>query len=117
MIQYNKKNNFDQKFYKIILKIEKNIDLFLKIFKLKNVDYENKNNLMKIKFFKKKQKIIISKQSFLKQIWIATSKNGYHFKYFKKKNKWICIRSKYELSELLKKIFFKYTKKNFFINI
>ena len=42
-------------------------------------------------FFRNKSVIIINKQEFLKQIWLATKLNAYHFDY--KVDQWICNRS------------------------
>ncbi|WP_343183536.1 iron donor protein CyaY [Buchnera aphidicola] len=91
---------------KIILILEKFLDNYSgKI----DIDYESHSNIMKISICFKNE-IIISKQEFLKQIWIATKYKGYHFEYYKKK--WFCKRNKCELFDFLKNFFKKKIGKN-----
>ncbi|MCW5196730.1 iron donor protein CyaY [Buchnera aphidicola (Pemphigus obesinymphae)] len=49
--------------------------------------------------FDNKSKIIINRQESLRQIWLATKKNGYHFEY--KEKKWICNKSKKNFWDIL----------------
>lgn len=49
--------------------------------------------------FNNKSKIIINRQESLRQIWLATKKNGYHFEY--KEKKWICNKSKKNFWDIL----------------
>ncbi|WP_343128595.1 iron donor protein CyaY [Buchnera aphidicola (Kurisakia onigurumii)] len=95
-----KKNNFNKLFLEITLKIEKIIDDYSGN---KNLDYEMNQNIFTI--FINEKKIIINKQEYLQQIWMATTKQGYHFAL--KKKKWICIRNNINIWVLLKKIFKK----------
>ncbi|QCI21292.1 iron donor protein CyaY [Buchnera aphidicola (Hyperomyzus lactucae)] len=84
-----KKNN--ENFYTLVnhlfLKIEDNLNLYDNEI---DIDYEIQDYVMTITF-SKKSVIIINKQESLKQIWLATTLNGYHFNY--KENKWICNRT------------------------
>ncbi|CAL4324904.1 iron donor protein CyaY [Buchnera aphidicola] len=101
------KKKFHQLVDKTIEKIEKYLDNYQG--KL-DIDYEKSGNTTKINI-KSKNEIIITRQEFLQQIWIATQYKGYYFKY--KNNKWIC-QKKYELFDFLKKFFLKKTKENIF---
>ena len=81
-----------------------NIENYLDTLDYENdIDYEIHQQIMTISF-SKKNKIIISKQEYLKQIWIATKKNGYHFTY--QSNNWICNRSKRHFWEILEEAFY-----------
>lgn len=87
-INLNKKNN---NFYNLInelfLKIEDNLNLYLDKF---DIDYEIQDYVITITF-PNKSIIIVNKQEFLQQVWLATKINAYHFSY--KNNEWICNRS------------------------
>ncbi|CAL4324912.1 Iron-sulfur cluster assembly protein CyaY [Buchnera aphidicola (Periphyllus testudinaceus)] len=95
---------------KIIYKLEKSLDNYSGNI---DIDYESYNNIMKIQI-NLKNEIIISRQEFLKQIWIATKYKGYHFQYYK--NKWFCKRNKCEIFSFLKNFFKKKTGTNILKN-
>lgn len=80
------------KYYKLLdhlfLKIEDNLNLYSNDVE---IDYEIQNYVITITFINKSL-IIINKQELLRQVWLATSKNGYHFNY--KDHQWICNRTK-----------------------
>lgn len=87
---------------KIFLKIEKYLDNYNgKI----DMDYESNFQIIQISIQCKKE-IIISKQEFLKQIWIATKYKGYYFEYIN--NQWFCRRNKCEIFQFIKNMFKKY---------
>ncbi|CAL4324891.1 iron donor protein CyaY [Buchnera aphidicola] len=103
-----KKKTFHMLVDKTISKIEKYLDEYNG--KL-DLDYENNGKITKINF-ESKNEIIITRQEFLKQIWVATKSQGYYFKY--KNNKWICRKKKHELFEFIKKYLFKKTQEKYF---
>ncbi|VFP81286.1 Iron-sulfur cluster assembly protein CyaY [Buchnera aphidicola (Cinara kochiana kochiana)] len=74
-----------------------------------NVDYFLFDNMMNITFNNEK-KIIITSQVYLHQLWIATSTQGYHLIY--NNFTWICIRTKKNIDNILKKEFFIQTNCN-----
>ncbi|CAL4044095.1 iron donor protein CyaY [Buchnera aphidicola] len=67
-----------------------------------DIDYEIQYHTMTITFYNK-NKIIINRQESLKQIWLATKQNGYHFKY--KKKEWICDKYKDNIWNILTNTF------------
>ncbi|MCW5197434.1 iron donor protein CyaY [Buchnera aphidicola] len=84
---------------KTFLKIEKYLDNYNG--KL-DIDYESNSQIIQISIEFKKE-IIISKQEFLKQIWIATKYKGYYFEYINKK--WFCKRNQCEIFQFINTIF------------
>ncbi|VFP77969.1 iron donor protein CyaY [Buchnera aphidicola] len=90
---------FHKKIKKTLLRIE---EILSKNNKKIDIDYLLLDNMLEITFFNNK-KIIITSQIFLKQLWIATSSQGYHLLY--KKRTWICIRSNQTINKILKKEF------------
>ncbi|QCI27379.1 iron donor protein CyaY [Buchnera aphidicola] len=93
-------SNFNIIYNKILFNIENYLDNF----NSKNdIDYENNYQMMIISF-SKTNKIIISKQESLKQIWLATRDNGYHFNY--QNSNWICNRSKRNFWSILEESFY-----------
>jgi iron donor protein CyaY len=103
-----KKKKFHQLVDNVIFKIEQCLDNYKG--KL-DIDYENNGKILKINL-QSKNIIILTRQEFLKQIWIATEKKGYYFEL--KKNHWICKKNKYEIFFFLKKYFIKYIKEDIF---
>lgn len=55
-----------------------------------DIDYETNGNVITISF-PNGSKIIVNTQEPLYQVWLATSKQGYHFDYHDQQ--WICNRS------------------------
>ncbi|QFQ32735.1 iron donor protein CyaY [Buchnera aphidicola (Aphis fabae)] len=108
----NRKNNFYKLVNELFLKIEDNLNLYIdKI----DFDYEIQDYMMTITF-SNKSVIIINKQEFLKQVWLATKLNAYHFNYHV--DKWICNRSKKSFWEIFQKSFSIQSNKNLiFYNI
>ncbi|XBC40752.1 MAG: iron donor protein CyaY [Buchnera aphidicola (Nurudea yanoniella)] len=84
---------------KLFLLVEKNIERCCTNL---DVDCEIHHNMIVITF-ENKSKIIINQKENIHQIWLATKKFGYHFKY--KKNKWICIRTKQTFWKILEQSF------------
>ncbi|QCI16804.1 iron donor protein CyaY [Buchnera aphidicola (Aphis craccivora)] len=95
----NQKNNFYKLVNELFLKIEDNLNLYIdKI----DFDYEIQDYMITITF-SNKSVIIINKQEFLQQIWLATKLNAYHFNYHV--NKWVCNRSNKSFWEIFQKSF------------
>ncbi|MGI4816447.1 MAG: iron donor protein CyaY [Janthinobacterium lividum] len=94
---------FYKKIKKTLLRIE---EILNKNNKNIDIDYLLLDNMLEITFFNNK-KIIITSQIFLKQLWIATSSQGYHLLY--KKRTWICMRSNKTIHKILKKEFLMQT--------
>ncbi|VFP88820.1 Iron-sulfur cluster assembly protein CyaY [Buchnera aphidicola (Cinara piceae)] len=104
--------SFHQKFKKTLLIIENIINKYEEKIDL---DYIFSENMITI-IFKNKNKIIINSQEYLKQLWIATSNQGYHLIF--KKNTWKCIRTNQKIKYILEKEFFNQTKnKIYFSNL
>lgn len=55
-----------------------------------DIDYETNGNVITISF-PNSSKIIVNTQEPLYQVWLATSKQGYHFDYID--DQWICSRT------------------------
>ncbi|QCI17958.1 iron donor protein CyaY [Buchnera aphidicola (Acyrthosiphon lactucae)] len=92
-------NNFYLLVNDLFLKIEDNLNLYDdKI----DFDYEIQDYVMTITF-ENKNVIIINKQELLKQIWLATTINGYHFNY--KNDQWICNRTNKNFWEIFENSF------------
>ncbi|WP_348769429.1 iron donor protein CyaY [Buchnera aphidicola] len=98
-IIFNQKNNFYKLIDELFLKIEDNLNLYIdKI----DFDYEIQNYMITITF-SNKSVIIINKQEFLQQIWLASKLNAYHFNYCS--GKWICNRSNKNFWTIFQKSF------------
>ncbi|WP_343190305.1 iron donor protein CyaY [Buchnera aphidicola (Mollitrichosiphum nigrofasciatum)] len=67
-------------------------------------DFEINNNIMSITF-KSKNKILLTRQESIRQLWLATNRKGYHFKY--ENNTWLCIKSCKKINTILKNLFLK----------
>ncbi|VFP79382.1 iron donor protein CyaY [Buchnera aphidicola] len=96
--------SFNKKFKKTLLIIENIIN---KNEEKIDIDYIFSENMINITF-KNKKKIIINSQEYLKQLWIATSNQGYHLTF--NKNTWKCIRTKKKIANILEKEFLNQTK-------
>ncbi|QCI26972.1 iron donor protein CyaY [Buchnera aphidicola (Thelaxes californica)] len=92
-----KQKDFLNLYSKIILKIELQLDNYIG---KKNLDYDNNYDTFSI-FIENKKIIVLNKRENLKQIWMATTKTGYHFSFIK--GIWICIRNKVEFWYILNK--------------
>lgn len=101
-IKKNKISKFHNLANKAFLKIEKYLDNYNG--KL-DIDYESNFQIIKISI-NLKNEIIINKQEFLKQIWVATKYKGYYFEYIN--FQWFCKRNQCELFKLINSIFKKY---------
>ncbi|ANZ22763.1 iron donor protein CyaY [Buchnera aphidicola (Diuraphis noxia)] len=106
----NKKNNFYVLLNDLFLKIEDILNLYENEI---DIDYEIQDYVMTITF-SNKSLIIINKQESLKQIWLATKINGYHFNY--KENKWICNRTKKNFWEIFENAFSIQSNKKIIFN-
>ncbi|AAM68105.1 iron donor protein CyaY [Buchnera aphidicola] len=90
-------NNFYRLVDDLFLKIEDNLNFYDdKI----DIDYEVQDYVMTITFLNKSI-IVVNKQESLRQIWLATKFNAYHFNY--KIDKWICNRSNKDFWEIFEK--------------
>jgi CyaY protein len=93
-IDLNTKNNFYNLVDDLFVKIENNLNIYDdKI----DIDYDIQDYVITITF-SDKSVIIINKQEFLNQIWLATKFNAYHFNY--EADKWVCNRSKKNFWEI-----------------
>ncbi|QCI26179.1 iron donor protein CyaY [Buchnera aphidicola] len=97
---YIKNIQFHNLYNTVLLNIENYLDHFNS---QHDIDYEVNHQIMTI-LFENQSKIIITKQEVLKQIWLATKKNGYHFSYQNKN--WICNRSQENFWHILEKSFY-----------
>ncbi|QCI22408.1 iron donor protein CyaY [Buchnera aphidicola] len=104
----NEKNNFFTLVNNLFQKIEDTLNLYENEI---DIDYEVQDYVMTINF-SNKSVIIINKQEVLKQIWLATKVNGYHFNY--NKNEWICNRSNKNFWEIFEHAFFMQSNKKIF---
>ncbi|QCI24082.1 iron donor protein CyaY [Buchnera aphidicola (Macrosiphoniella sanborni)] len=93
------KKNFYILVNNLFLEVEDNLKLYENDIDL---DYTIQDYVMTISF-SKKNLIIINKQESLKQIWLATRLNGYHFNY--ENNQWICNRSNKNFWEIFEHAF------------
>ena len=84
---YDQKNYFYKLVDKLFLKIEDNLNLYINKV---DFDYEIQDYMMTITF-SNKSVIIVNKQEFLQQVWLATKINAYHFNY--NSGQWTCNRS------------------------
>ncbi|QIQ42142.1 MAG: iron donor protein CyaY [Buchnera aphidicola (Microlophium carnosum)] len=99
-------NNFYILVNDLFLKIEDNLNLYNDEI---DIDYEIQDYVITITF-ENKSLIVINKQELLKQIWLATTTNGYHFNY--KKNQWICNRSNKNFWDIFEKACSMQSNKN-----
>lgn len=95
----HRRNNFYKLLNELFLKIEDNLNLYINKI---DFDYEIQDYVITITFLNKSI-IIINKQEFLQQVWLATKLNAYHFNY--NVDKWICTRSKKNFWEIFQKSF------------
>jgi CyaY protein len=54
-----------------------------------DIDYETSGGILNLTFANG-SKIIINRQTPLKQIWLATQQGGFHFDYNAASDKWLC---------------------------
>ncbi|AEO08351.1 iron donor protein CyaY [Buchnera aphidicola] len=96
-------------FYILVNKLFCQIEDKLKLYENKiDLDYIIQDYVMTISF-SKKNLIIINKQEILRQIWLATTLNGYHFNYIN--NQWICNRTNKNFWEIFENAFLIQSKK------
>ncbi|QCI17383.1 iron donor protein CyaY [Buchnera aphidicola (Aphis helianthi)] len=95
----NQINNYYKLIDELFFKIEDNLNLYINKI---DFDYEIQNYVMTITF-SNKSLIIINKQEFLQQVWLATKLNAYHFSY--NIDKWICNRSNKNFWKIFQKSF------------
>ncbi|ABJ90831.1 iron donor protein CyaY [Buchnera aphidicola] len=96
---------FNHVFKKTLSIIDNELNRFVQYV---DIDYIYQNNMINI-IFENKKRIIINAQEYLNQLWMGTSKQGYHFIF--KKKQWICIKTKKKFRDILKKEFLKQTNK------
>lgn len=96
MNEFNYQDQVDQLFTKTENFLDKAIE------EDKDIDYEKAGNLLTISF-PNRTKIIMNTQAPLKQIWLATKAQGYHFDF--KGTNWICDRTQQDFESLFKTAF------------
>ncbi|XRX42630.1 MAG: iron donor protein CyaY [Buchnera aphidicola (Eriosoma harunire)] len=88
-------NQFNQLVNNIMLKIE---NFFYSNPDYHEIDCEINYNMLIIEF-QNKNKIIINKQEYIQEIWLATKNNGYHFKFFN--HCWLCKKNNMDFWNIL----------------
>ncbi|CAL4043974.1 Iron-sulfur cluster assembly protein CyaY [Buchnera aphidicola (Tetraneura ulmi)] len=81
-----------------------------------DIDYQYNNEVFTITF-KNKNFILINKQSSLKEIWLATEINGYHFQFNSISHSWICKKTKKNFWRIIEKQFLNKCNENIFKEI
>jgi CyaY protein len=67
------------------------------------IDYESANDMLTLSF-DSGSVAIISRQSAIKQLWLAARSGGFHFDYDEAKQAWICTVNGQTLAEMLSAI-------------
>lgn len=67
------------------------------------IDYESANDMLTLTF-KTGSVAIISRQSAIKQLWLAARSGGFHFDFDAKAGEWICTLNGQTLPEMLSEI-------------
>lgn len=68
-----------------------------------DVDMDNANGVLTIEFENGSQ-IILSRQSALRQLWVAARSGGYHLDYNAELANWLVINSNESVNELLQRL-------------
>jgi CyaY protein len=64
------------------------------------IDYESGNDMLTLTF-KSGSVAIISRQSAIKQLWLAARSGGFHFDYDETAGEWVCTVNGQTLAEML----------------
>jgi CyaY protein len=64
------------------------------------IDYESANDMLTLTF-KTGSVAIISRQSAIKQLWLAARSGGFHFDYDEGRKQWVCTANGQTLSQML----------------
>lgn len=67
------------------------------------IDYESGNDMLTLTF-KTGSVAIISRQSAIKQLWLAARSGGFHFDYEESAKRWVCTVNGQTLPEMLSEI-------------
>lgn len=67
------------------------------------IDYESGNDMLTLTF-RTGTVAIISRQSAIKQLWLAARSGGFHFDYDESEEEWVCTVNGQSLPDMLKEI-------------
>jgi len=67
------------------------------------IDYESGNDMLTL-MFKTDSVAIISRQSAIKQLWLAARSGGFHFDYDEGAKEWVCTANGQALSAMLSEV-------------
>jgi len=67
------------------------------------IDYESGNDMLTLSFTNKSV-AIISRQSAIRQLWLAARSGGFHYDYDTARKTWICTATRQTLAEMLQQI-------------
>ncbi len=67
------------------------------------IDYESGNDMLTLTF-KTGTVAIVSRQSAIKQLWLAARSGGFHFDYDEDEEEWVCTVNDQSLPDMLKEI-------------
>lgn len=67
------------------------------------VDYESGNDMLTLTF-SNRSVAIISRQSAIRQLWLAARSGGFHFDYDAGRSAWVCTTTAQTLAEMLQQI-------------
>lgn len=67
------------------------------------VDYESGNDMLTLTF-SNRSVAIISRQSAIRQLWLAARSGGFHFDYDAGRSTWVCTTTAQTLAEMLQQI-------------
>ena len=67
------------------------------------IDYESGNDMLTLSF-SNKSVAIISRQSAIRQLWLAARSGGFHFDYNSSRKTWVCTTTQETLADMLAQI-------------
>lgn len=67
------------------------------------IDYESGNDMLTLSF-SNKSVAIISRQSAIRQLWLAARSGGFHFDYDAAQKAWVCTTTRQTLGVMLQQI-------------
>jgi len=68
-----------------------------------DIDYESGNDMLTLSF-DNKSVAIISRQSAIRQLWLAARSGGFHFDYDTNRETWVCTTTQQTLAAMLQQI-------------
>ncbi len=80
-----------------------------------DIDYENAGGVLTLRY-KDTPPVIISRQTHLKQLWVAAKSGGFHFEYNEKKGQWFCNTTRESLPDLLNRCLCEQSGENILLN-